>query len=98
MADIDPRHKKIIINIIKMKLSKAKIYAFGSRVKGTNKKYSDLDIALDNSENTIDLSVKSQLEEALAQTAIPYKVDLVDLSLIDSDFKKNIFLNYEEWT
>lgn len=57
----------------------AQIYLFGSRARGDASEYSDIDIAIKGSKplkNTL-ASVRFAIEES----QIPYKVDLVDLSL-----------------
>ncbi|MCX6132093.1 MAG: nucleotidyltransferase domain-containing protein [Proteobacteria bacterium] len=54
----------------------AKVYMFGSRARGTHRKYSDIDILV---ESTDDLArVISQLSEKLETGNFPYKVDIVD--------------------
>ena len=63
-------------NIIKKALSKYTyvFYAYGSRVKGTAKKYSDLDLCY---QKEIPLSVISQLREEFTESNLPFEVELV---------------------
>ncbi|WP_457642711.1 nucleotidyltransferase domain-containing protein [Persephonella sp.] len=55
-----------------------KIYLFGSRAKGKQSIYSDIDLAFE-SENDItkDLTL---IRELLEESYLPYKLDIIDLS------------------
>ncbi|MBI2602775.1 MAG: nucleotidyltransferase domain-containing protein [Deltaproteobacteria bacterium] len=65
----------------------ARILAFGSRVSGTPKKYSDLDICLDNGA-PLELSKWDLLDEAFEESDLPFKVDISDYHRISEDFRK----------
>lgn len=80
---------KKILRCISLHLPKAKVFAFGSRVKGTARKYSDLDLALD-ADHSIDLSIITKIKHALSETNIPIMIDIVDYHSINSDFKSLI--------
>ncbi len=57
--------------------TKVKIYLFGSRARGENSKFSDIDIGFLSDKNlSKDLGI---LRELIEESNIPYKVDLVDL-------------------
>lgn len=65
------------------------IYAFGSRVRGNSKTYSDLDLAVkfnSNADDTTILFMRNELEDS----SIPIRVDLVDLDKISEEFKSEI--------
>ena len=54
-----------------------KVYLFGSRARGSNSPYSDVDIAVDSEVDIRrDLLI---LRELLEESSLPYKVDLIDL-------------------
>lgn len=93
---ISAAHRKYIIKIIKALLPKVKIIAFGSRIRGNAKKYSDLDIALDN-KNELDYSALSHLEEIFSASDLPFKVDLVDYRAISGDFRKIVDKTGVKW-
>lgn len=57
---------------------------FGSRIKGTSKKFSDLDVCLKDPITDYEYVV---LEEAFQESDLPFKVDLIDYSKIDDSFK-----------
>ena len=88
---VDEQSAKEILGILKRFLATdTQVYAFGSRVKGTNKRFSDLDLALKSS-NTILQSVFDSLNIAFENSLLPFKVDIIDLNNVDSEFKKAIF-------
>ena len=73
MLQLAEKHKKILQQI----LSKYpyKFYAYGSRVKGTARKLSDLDICYQ--ENISD-AVAFQIEEEFKESDLPFSVELVN--------------------
>jgi predicted nucleotidyltransferase len=62
-------------------------YAFGSRVKNTQKKLSDLDICF---MDTISSNVLSHMREDFEESNLPFTVDLVDWNTCDEDFRTQI--------
>ena len=46
MLDITPEHLQIVRDILQKNIPRREVWAFGSRVKGTAKRYSDLDLAV----------------------------------------------------
>ena len=85
MLQIETRHLEIINSI----LSKYPytFYAYGSRVKGGAKKYSDLDLCY---REEIPWNVLSHIQEDLEESDLPFKVDLVFWELMGSEFQKLI--------
>lgn len=65
------------------------VYVFGSRIKGTAKPFSDLDLAIDLG-SPIPLSLLAKLAEAFDESSLPFKVDLVDWQTIDQTFRDHI--------
>jgi predicted nucleotidyltransferase len=80
----------MIIELFKETLnSGAKAYLFGSSVREDYKKFSDIDIALENADSKAITLLKYKLEDL----NIPYKVEIIDLSKVSEKFKKEIFKN-----
>lgn len=77
------------MEILKVILKQAGIpfYAFGSRVKGTNQRFSDLDLAY---KDPIDEKVLIDIIFALEDSDLPIFVDLVDYNRCSASFKKII--------
>lgn len=75
--------------ILKRFVPDYKVWAFGSRVTGTHKPYSDLDIALVG-EEPISIETRAALTEALSESTLPYKVDIVDWASTSDAFQQLI--------
>jgi len=54
------------------------IYLFGSRARGDNSAFSDIDIAIESKDSISEKLAKVRFE--IEESLIPYKVDIVDLS------------------
>lgn len=88
MIDLEQKYIDFIKNIIKKELTNYKLYIFGSRVKNTAKKFSDIDIAIESVELTE--IIKSRLESLFENSTIPYEVDIINLDSISETFKNII--------
>jgi len=87
---IDENSKNLILQILKNNLPpEIKVYAFGSRTKGTTKRFADLDLAL-RAEKMVNQSVLDKLNIAFENSLIPFKIDLIDLNNIDEEFLNTI--------
>ena len=89
--DILPEHLNIVRAILKeCLLETCTVYAFGSRVTGLARKYSDLDLAIDNHGVPLSLQERACLTEAFQESSLPYKIDLLDWNSISDSFKAQI--------
>jgi len=93
---IKQNDKKYIIKVVRSILPNCKIVVFGSRVDGTARKYSDLDISLDDGKR-ISGNHMDQIKENFNQSDIVYKIDISDWHLLESDFQEKIKLSSENW-
>lgn len=75
---------------------KVRIYLFGSYARGKARQSSDVDVAILPLEPLPEW-VFTELREKLEEGTIPYRVDLVDLSTVDDEFKKVIFAEAILW-
>jgi predicted nucleotidyltransferase len=67
----------LLINPLKSK--NAKLYIFGSRARGDNHPFSDIDVLfVEDQNNLIDLAYISNLSENLENSNLAIKVDLVN--------------------
>lgn len=87
---ITENDKKFIASVVQKHLPQAKIWCFGSRARGDHKNTSDLDLLIDNKGLPIDLNTLGNIKEALTQSFLIYKVDIVDGQRISDDFKAKI--------
>ena len=65
------------------------VHVFGSRATGPVKAWSDLDLVLETN-GPLPLSQIAALAEAFEESALPWKVDLVDRSTVSDGFGRLI--------
>lgn len=65
------------------------VLVFGSRIKGTQQKFSDVDLCL-KAKNPIELIDIATLKEALSDSDLPFTVDVIDYNGISEGFKRII--------
>ncbi len=80
---------QIIKIIIKYCGKDVKIILFGSRAKGNYTKHSDFDIAIEK-KGEIPFHILYKIEEELDMLPTLKSFDIVDLGIVDDDFKKLI--------
>ncbi|MCB9492769.1 MAG: nucleotidyltransferase domain-containing protein [Epsilonproteobacteria bacterium] len=85
MIALEPKHLKIIQDILAP--YPYNFYAYGSRVKGTHKKFSDLDLCF--KENISDKELTA-IETALEESDLPFTVDLINFNTCSKNFRKLI--------
>ena len=83
---LENEYKDKILGILTVLFPDAKIYIFGSRVGDNHAKYADIDIAIEE-----DKAIRpGRIGEAInmfAESAIPYKVDVVDYNSVSKDMQ-----------
>jgi predicted nucleotidyltransferase len=67
----------------------ATVWIFGSRATGRARQYSDVDLALED-EGPLNLDLLGRLKDALSESDLTIKVDLVDLQAVDPAFRQII--------
>ena len=87
--DIAPDDYKTICTILKLRGWLPKTYAFGSRVLGTAKQYSDLDLVVRLSSPLPNKQLQD-IQSTLAETSIPFLVDIVDWHQLSPAFQAAI--------
>lgn len=88
--DIADEHAAIVRDILRRYLpAGSRALAFGSRVTGGARRYSDLDLAIESA-RPLGLDLTGRIAEAFSESDLPYKVDIVDLSIVDPDFRPRI--------
>jgi predicted nucleotidyltransferase len=89
---IEEKYLNYVLKILNENLdnSDCRVYIFGSRAKGTTKKYADLDLAIDYNKQNLPFRILAKLSAAFEDSLLPYKVDIVDLNDISNEFKSSI--------
>lgn len=88
VLDISPEQKTLLLQLLQQFLPGVGVLAFGSRIKGSARSTSDLDLVV--------FAKPSQrpqvfaLQEALEDSNLPFKVDLLIWNEISDNFKTNI--------
>lgn len=85
--DLEDRDARTIRRILEEHVPDLAVRAFGSRVKGTARRTSDLDLVL-MTEAPLDLMRMAELREAFAESDLPFKVDLLDLATTGERFRQ----------
>ena len=88
-VDLRPDHWAIVRSALRRHVPDREVLAFGSRVTWTAKDYSDLDLAVMGEEPLSPRTV-SALDEALGDSDLPFKVDVVDWARIGDGFRRII--------
>ena len=91
--DIRDEHAAILRCILRQYLPDGvRAFVFGSRAHGGARQYSDLDLALEW-DRPLGLALIGQIAEALSESDLPYKVDIVDLATAAPAFRARIAAN-----
>lgn len=85
--DLEDRDVRTIRRILEEHVPDLAVRAFGSRVKGTARRTSDLDLVL-MTETPLDLMRMAELREAFTESDLPFKVDLLDLATTSERFRQ----------
>jgi len=94
MIDISNKDLQLVISILNNYLPDYEVRAFGSRVNGRSKPYSDLDLVVIGCKK-IDLKIMFRTEEAFEESILPFRVDLLDWNAISESFQKIIEQKHE---
>lgn len=94
MMDLSPQSIDIIKKILQEYVPGCEVRVFGSRVNGTAKKHSDLDLAVVGKEK-IPTRKMNALREAFEDSDLPIRVDVLDWHAISADFRAIIEKRFE---
>lgn len=103
MIDLREKDRRAICDLAEQFLPKgSEIWAYGSRVKGTNHDTSDLDLVVhfpDGQDRMTSLTQRMDFVEALRESNIPIIVQVMAWDAIPDHFKQNIQACYQVfWT
>lgn len=86
LIDIRPDHWAIVRDILRAHVPEREVWAFGSRANWTARQYSDLDLAVIG-DTPLPLPLTAGMQEAFAQSDLPFKVDVVDWAATSGSFR-----------
>jgi type I restriction enzyme S subunit len=87
--DIRPQDWAILRAVLRQHLPQHEVWAFGSRVTGRAKPYSDLDLVV-VADAPLSLGERAALAEALTESDLPWTVDLLDWATTAPAFRRLI--------
>ena len=86
--DIKPNDREILFSLLARHLPRTTVWAYGSRVAGGSMPWSDLDLVVfSDAEQKHQLSL---LKEALEESNLSFRVDLLEWDSLPDNFKANI--------
>ena len=94
MIDLAPQHLATVRRILAEQVPECEVRVFGSRVSGKAKDYSDLDIVLVGPAQ-LDIARLGRLREAMQESDLPIRVDVLDWNAIPESFRNVIDRDFE---
>jgi predicted nucleotidyltransferase len=90
---VPAHHLSYLLEQLKLYIPDATVWAFGSRVKGSNRTSSDLDLAVLCDKQTAKKQLP-KLNEVFIESEIPFKVQLLDFNRLPVNMQENIKKKY----
>nr|WP_294508368.1 nucleotidyltransferase domain-containing protein [uncultured Rhodopila sp.] len=87
MLDLSPRDLAIVQDILRKHVPDRAVWAFGSRVRGTARRYSDLDLAI-IADTPLPLDIVGSIREDFADSDLPFRVDILDWGTASDPFRR----------
>ena len=83
---VTPAEWEIVRAILLRHVREREIWAFGSRVRGTAKPFSDLDLAI-LGDQPLPPGIRTDLADDFTESDLPYKVDLIEWATTSDRFR-----------
>ncbi len=87
--DVQPQHLQTVLEILRRHVPEREVRAFGSRVTGKAKKFSDLDLVIMGNTPVPSFTL-ARLADEFDESDLPFKVDLVDWARTEDGFRRII--------
>ena len=92
--NIHPKDLKTVQAILAKHVPELEVRAFGSRVQGTARNTSDLDVAI-MTDTPITILSMADLREAFSESDLPFNVDIIDWATTHTNFRQLIEKKYK---
>lgn len=92
ILDVEPRWRSLVDEILCLHGPRpCRVWAFGSRVRGRARRFSDLDLDLAvDAGGPLTFGDTAPLADAFEESALPWRVDVVDLVTCSPAFRREI--------
>ena len=87
MLDLAPEQLAEVRRILRLHVPGRTVRAFGSRVQGNAKPFSDLDLVI-MGETALDFRQLAALKDAFAESNLPFRVDVVEWATTSEAFRR----------
>jgi predicted nucleotidyltransferase len=94
MIDLPDTHLAVVKTLLHQYIPQYEVWAFGSRVDGTAKRHSDLDVVI-RGQKEINIQQISNLRLAFEESDLPFRVDVLDWHTLSDEFKAIIMKKHE---
>jgi predicted nucleotidyltransferase len=94
MIDLAEHHLDTVRRILAEYVPSCEVRAFGSRIRGMVKPWSDLDLAIVGT-TELDFLTLANIREAFEESDLPIQVDVLDWHTITPEFRAVIEADYE---
>jgi predicted nucleotidyltransferase len=87
MLDLSPGELAIVRDILRKHVPALAVWAFGSRAKGTARRYSDLDLAI-IAATPLPFDIVGSMREDFSESDLPFRVDVLDWAMTSDAFRR----------
>lgn len=94
MIDLKENHLREVMDILSRHVPACDVWAYGSRVKGTAKPWSDLDLVVMGA-TRLESRRLFDLQEAFQESSLPFRVEILDWHAVSTEFQDIISPRYE---
>ena len=93
--DLRPQDLALLSALLKQHLPQTEVWAYGSRVNGDGHEASDLDLVVRQPEELMTKTTGlDELKDALVESDLPIRVDVIDWARIPESFRREIERGY----
>ncbi|MFU8857119.1 MAG: nucleotidyltransferase family protein [Deferrisomatales bacterium] len=86
---MEPRHERLVREILRRHVADREVWAFGSRVTGRPRRYSDLDLVI-LGRTPLAPAARAELVEAFKESDLPFRVDVLEWARLEEPFRQVI--------
>lgn len=99
MAETEEKYEEILRHKILEIFghTQAKIFLFGSRVKGEARRSSDADVGIESVDEVTFRKLKMEFDAFWEESIIPFRVELIHFDRVDTDFKEKALKDTVVW-